>query len=45
LAGDLVRLAQLRASMRARMAASPLMDVAGFVADLENAYRGMWTQP
>ena len=44
-----VRLAQdhawrrnLRASLRPRLAASPLMDAGGFVADLEAAYRQMW---
>ena len=35
-------LAQLRASMRGRMAASPLMQEERFVRDLEQAYREMW---
>ena len=42
LAGDIPRLSQLRASMRDRMQASPLMDYAAFAADVENAYRDMW---
>jgi predicted O-linked N-acetylglucosamine transferase (SPINDLY family) len=44
LAGVLTRMTQLRAGMRSRMAASPLMDVAGFVSEIEQAYRGMWAQ-
>ena len=32
----------LRASLRPRLAASPLMDAPRFVADLEAAYRQMW---
>ena len=41
-AGERQRLAELRGSMRSRMAASPLMDEAHFVQDLEQAYREMW---
>ena len=41
-AGERERLAELRGSMRSRMAASPLMDEARFVRDLETAYRQMW---
>lgn len=42
LAGDLPRLAELRAGMRARMRASALMDERGFVRDLEASYLEMW---
>ena len=41
-AGERERLAELRASMRGRMAASPLMNEERFVRDLEAAYRQMW---
>ena len=42
LANDLPRLADLRRTLRPRMASSPLMDLPGFVNDLEQAYRQMW---
>jgi predicted O-linked N-acetylglucosamine transferase (SPINDLY family) len=37
-------LAGLRAALRGRLRASPLMDEEGFAQDLENAYRQMWRQ-
>ena len=42
LAGDLDRLAQLRATLREKMRTSPLCDGATFTRDLETAYRVMW---
>jgi predicted O-linked N-acetylglucosamine transferase (SPINDLY family) len=42
LAGDLKRLSEHRATLRARMAASPLLDFKGFTANLEAAYLRMW---
>jgi predicted O-linked N-acetylglucosamine transferase (SPINDLY family) len=42
LAADRERLASLRAGMRERMRASPLMDAERFTRNLENAYRTMW---
>ena len=42
LAGDLNHLAEIRQGLRAQMAASSLMDVVGFTADMEAAYRAMW---
>lgn len=44
LAHDTPRLATLRASLRPRMTQSPLMDGARFAANVERAYRQMWTQ-
>jgi protein O-GlcNAc transferase len=44
LAGDLPRLADLRRTLRARLADSPLLDAAGFTRSVEHAYRGMWQQ-
>ena len=42
LAGDRVRLARLRAGMRERMHASPLLDAAAYTRDLEACYRTVW---
>jgi predicted O-linked N-acetylglucosamine transferase (SPINDLY family) len=42
LSHDAPRLAGLRAMLRERMAASPLMDAARFARDVEHAYREMW---
>lgn len=36
------KLPQIRSSLRERLSASALMDEAGFAADLEALYRGMW---
>lgn len=44
LARDPARLAQLRAGLRERMRASPLLAAAAFTRDLENLYRAAWTQ-
>jgi predicted O-linked N-acetylglucosamine transferase (SPINDLY family) len=44
LSSDLDQLGELRASLRQRMASSPLMDGARFTRNLENAYRDMWQQ-
>ena len=41
LANDLPRIAALRAGMRPRMLASPLMNVARFTSNLERAYESM----
>jgi predicted O-linked N-acetylglucosamine transferase (SPINDLY family) len=42
LAGHLRRLGELRATLRARMEASPLMDSEHFARGIEAAYRSMW---
>lgn len=39
---DRAKLAGLRATLRARLRASPLMDEAEFAQDLEAAYRALW---
>ena len=44
LASDLPRLAEIRANLRSRMEASPLMDEIGFTRQVEQAYRGMWQE-
>jgi len=42
LAGDISRLKELRARLRPRMEASPLMDAARFAGNLEAVYRQVW---
>lgn len=42
LANDVPRLTELRAGLRQRMLASPLMDAPAYVRDLEQRYRAMW---
>lgn len=42
LAWDRAKLAGLRASLRNKMRASPLLDLAGFTGDLEKLYRQAW---
>jgi predicted O-linked N-acetylglucosamine transferase (SPINDLY family) len=41
-AADADGIARLRATLRARLRASPLMDEAGFARDVESAYRALW---
>ena len=42
LVGNLAMLAEVRPSLRARLAASPLQDFTGFARKLAVAFRGMW---
>ena len=42
MAGDLPKLAELRANLRERMRQSPLMNGRQFTQDMEGAYREMW---
>ena len=42
LAANTTRLAKLRATLRERMASSPLMDAPRFARNVEHAYREMW---
>jgi len=41
-AGERQMLSRIRSSLRERLRASPLMDEAGFTADLEALYRTLW---
>ncbi len=41
-AGDLPRLAEIRAGMRERLKNSPLLDGAGYTRNLESVYRDVW---
>jgi predicted O-linked N-acetylglucosamine transferase (SPINDLY family) len=43
-AGDVAALGALRADLRARMAASALIDAAKFTRNLEQAYRRVWQE-
>ncbi|TSA13090.1 MAG: hypothetical protein D4R74_10405, partial [Betaproteobacteria bacterium] len=43
LAGDLPRLGEMRASLRARMQDSPLMNYRALTSALEDSYRRIWT--
>jgi predicted O-linked N-acetylglucosamine transferase (SPINDLY family) len=42
LASDLPKLAETRAGLRAKMAASPLTDARSFAKQIEQAYREVW---
>ena len=44
LARDVPRLAELRATLRPRMKASPLMDAPRFARNVEQAYREIWRE-
>jgi protein O-GlcNAc transferase len=44
LAGDLPRLAGIRAALRERVRQSPLMDGPRYTRHVETAYRAMWRE-
>ncbi len=44
LARDLAQVADIRATLRRRLEASPLMDGARFARNLEHAYRSLWSE-
>ena len=42
LAGDMARLAEIRATLRQRLEESPLCDGPAYAGNVENAFHAMW---